>query len=119
MERVIVVGGPGSGKNTLAQRGASALSALHVELDSIWWQQGGWVHPAPGEFRNAIRDVLDSAPRWVVDGNYIDEIAQSVWPLADTLVWLEDRGPQPSVPSSTLVPVAELERTDPSPARLG
>lgn len=88
MERVIVVGGPGSGKSTLARRAARALSASHVELDSIWWQQG-WVHVEPVEFRNAVRDVLDSAPRWVVDGNYVDEIAQSVWPLADTLVWLD------------------------------
>jgi adenylate kinase family enzyme len=88
VERVIVVGGPGAGKSTLARRAASALSAVHVELDAIWWQQG-WTHMQPDEFRDAIRDVLDSAPKWVVDGNYIDEIAPSLWPLADTLVWID------------------------------
>lgn len=90
VERVIVVGGPGSGKSTLAREAATALSAVHIELDSIWWRQG-WVHLEPVDFLNAIRDRLSSSPKWVVDGNYIDEIAQSVWPLADTLVWLDIR----------------------------
>lgn len=90
MQRVVIVGGPGSGKTTLARRAARALSAVHVELDALWWQPG-WVHREPAEFVDAVREVLSSTPRWVVDGNYVHEIAESVWPLADTLVWLDLR----------------------------
>ncbi|MFN3255600.1 MAG: hypothetical protein ACE37B_07885 [Ilumatobacter sp.] len=27
--------------------------------------------------------------KWVVDGNYIDEIADLAWPAADAVVWLD------------------------------
>lgn len=30
-----------------------------------------------------------AANRWVVDGNYLDEIADLVWPRADIIVWMD------------------------------
>lgn len=48
-----MVGGPGSGKSTVAATLAERIGAQHV------------------------------------DGNYIDEIADLVWPAADAVVWLD------------------------------
>lgn len=90
VHRLVVVGGPGSGKSTLARKAAVALSAAYVELDSIWWQ-AGWVQLEPATFRVELQKRLTSLPRWVADGNYIDEVASEMWPLADALVWIDLR----------------------------
>lgn len=78
------------GKSTLAEEAAAALSAVHVELDSIWWQPG-WVHLEPADFRVEVMKLLAPLPRWVVDGNYVDEVASELWPLADALIWIDMR----------------------------
>ena len=88
VDRLVIVGGPGSGKSTLARAAATALSAPHVELDAVWWQ-AGWVHLEAVEFAERVRDILDRERRWVVDGNYVAEIAEVVWPAADAIVWLD------------------------------
>ncbi len=90
MHRVVIIGGPGSGKSSLAKEAAATLSAVHVELDSIWWQPG-WVHLEQADFQVEVRNVLTPLPRWVTDGNYVDEIASELWPLADALIWIDIR----------------------------
>jgi hypothetical protein len=42
--------------------------------------------------RDKLRHRLSAplvADRWVVDGNYIDEVADLAWPIADMIVWLD------------------------------
>lgn len=89
-QRVVVVGGPGSGKTWLAGRLAERLGAVHVEVDELWWSRPGWVHVTADELRAALAVRLEAAGgRWVVDGNYLEEIGAQLWPAADTLVWLD------------------------------
>jgi ATPase family associated with various cellular activities (AAA) len=88
VDRVVVVGGPGSGKTTVAASLADRLGLEHIEVDALWWQPE-WTHLEPHELQRCVLTRLDSAGRWVLDGNYLDEIAAVVWPLADTLVWLD------------------------------
>jgi adenylate kinase family enzyme len=85
--RVVIVGGPGSGKTTFAAALAQRLGCEHVELDSLWWQPD-WTPSDPATFRARVDDRLRGAASWVVDGNYFDEVAATLWPAADTIVWL-------------------------------
>src|SRR5262245_35454146 len=88
MRRVVVVGGPGSGKTTLASRLAAALGVRHVELDSVWWGPN-WTPAGEDSFSEALRE-LTAGDGWVLDGNYFDVGAAGVaWRAADTLVWLD------------------------------
>lgn len=88
MRRVVVVGGPGSGKSTTSARLADRLGAPHVELDALWWQPN-WTPAGAEAFTESLRTVI-SAEAWVLDGNYYDVGAVAlVWPEADTLVWLD------------------------------
>jgi adenylate kinase family enzyme len=86
MPRINVIGTSGAGKSTFARRLAAALQTPHIELDSLNWEPG-WVEVHPDVFRRRILDAV-SGDSWVVDGNY--RIGREiVWPIADTLVWLD------------------------------
>lgn len=59
-----------------------------MELDGVY-HQPNW-EPLPGaEFRARVAGFA-LQPQWVIDGNYTSEgIQELLWPVADTLVWLD------------------------------
>lgn len=88
VRRVVVVGGPGAGKTSVAARLATVLGCRHVELDGLWWQPG-WRPVDADTFADRLR-VVAAADAWVADGNYFDVGATDVlWAAADTLIWLD------------------------------
>ena len=89
VRRIVIVGGPGNGKSTLAGRIADQLGLAHIELDSLF-HRPGWESVSPDEFRLQLRDAIDAAVHgWVICGNY-DSVSQDIHlRLADTLIWLD------------------------------
>jgi len=88
VNRVVVVGAPGCGKTTVAGAIGRALDLPHTELDSLWWEPN-WVEAGAEAFTERASAVAATA-RWVVDGNYFSVGAETtVWPRADTIVWLD------------------------------
>lgn len=88
MRRVVVVGGPGSGKTRLAAELATRLHVPHVEMDALWWEPN-WTPVSQDEFRARLVKVV-AEDGWVLDGHYVDEGAASIaWQAADTIVWLD------------------------------
>jgi adenylate kinase family enzyme len=97
-ERIVVIGNTSSGKSTLGARLADTIGGAHIELDALFWRTPGWQPPEDSDFRAAIRDAIESAPRWASSGNYLSHGAQDIlWPLADTLIWLD-------MPLTTVLP---------------
>lgn len=87
MRRVVVLGTTGAGKSTLAGRLADLIGAEHVELDAF--NHGpNWTPRPAEEFAASVESVL-RRDRWVIDGNYIDRVGDTLWPHADTVVWLD------------------------------
>jgi adenylate kinase family enzyme len=87
VDRVVVVGGPGSGKSSVAAQIARALGVTKVELDDLWWGPK-WTPAGRDQLRSSVNEVL-AAGHWVIEGNYFDEVADLVWPRADLIVWLD------------------------------
>jgi len=52
MERVLIIGGNGCGKTTLAQKLASKLELPLIHLDVLYWRDNWKVYPAPIVFYN-------------------------------------------------------------------
>ena len=87
MRRVVVVGAPGSGKSTVGTRLAKALDAELIELDSLWWDKG-WQAVGKESLRDRLTPLL-ARDRWVVEGAYVDQVSDLVWPVADIVLWLD------------------------------
>ncbi|MDX1469010.1 MAG: AAA family ATPase [Acidimicrobiia bacterium] len=88
MDRVVVVGNSGSGKTTMSRKIADSLGVPVLELDAVHHLEG-WKHPSDEDFRKEISRFTNQ-DRWVVDGNYTSHGASElIWPLADTVVWLD------------------------------
>ncbi len=86
VQRVSLVGVPGSGKTTLGRRLAAGLGVPFIELDSIF-HRPDWGEIPDEEFRARVTKAI--APEgWVADGNY-GVVRDLVWARADTVVWLD------------------------------
>lgn len=85
--RVVVLGATGAGKSTVAGELARVTGAEHVELDGFH-HGPHWTPRPPAEFAVDVADVL-TKNAWIVDGNYVDRVSDTVWPHAGTVVWLD------------------------------
>jgi adenylate kinase family enzyme len=88
MQRIVIVGPPGSGKTTVARAISAALDLPHTELDALWWDPN-WTEAGEEKFTRRV-DPVTRQSHWVVDGNYFDVGApETIWSRADTMLWLE------------------------------
>ena len=74
--RILVIGCPGSGKTTFAQRLAEKTGLPLFHLDSIYWRADR-THLTREELVDVLRPIL-AGPRWIIDGNYNGTMALRV-----------------------------------------
>ena len=68
MDRVIIIGGNGSGKSTFAKRLHTITGLPLVHLDRLLWY-GEWQTRERAEF-DALLDAELEKEAWIIDGNY-------------------------------------------------
>jgi adenylate kinase family enzyme len=86
MQRILIIGGPGTGKSTLAGAMGARLGLPVVHLDRHYWSPG-WVAPVPDEWRRRVQ-ALAARDAWVMDGNYSGTFDLRL-PRAEAIVWLD------------------------------
>lgn len=86
MQRIMIIGCPGSGKTTLAVALAEKLGLPLVHLDVLGWR-GEWEKVPRDEFDALLRDAV-AEPRWVIDGNYGSTIPMRL-ERCDTVIYLD------------------------------
>lgn len=82
--RVLVAGGAGSGKTTLAARVSPVLRAPHIEIDGLF-HGPGWTERATFE-ADVLRVITQ--PSWVIEWQYA-QVRGMLARHADLLVWLD------------------------------
>ena len=68
MQKVIIIGCPGSGKTTFAEKLNKATALPLYHLDRIWHKSDG-SHIAREDFDRRLSEIFDT-PEWIIDGNY-------------------------------------------------
>ena len=68
MQKVIIIGCPGSGKTTFAEKLSKATALPLYHLDRIWHKSDG-SHIAREDFDRRLSEIFDT-PEWIIDGNY-------------------------------------------------
>ena len=68
MEKVIIIGCPGSGKTTFAEKLQKVTGLPLYYLDAIWHKPEK-THISREDFDARIQEIFDT-PGWIIDGNY-------------------------------------------------
>lgn len=68
MNKVIIIGCPGSGKTTFAEKLQKRTGLPLYYLDAIWHKPDR-THIPREEFDRRISDIF-ATPKWIIDGNY-------------------------------------------------
>lgn len=69
MNRIIVIGSPGSGKSTLSKKLAKKLDLPLIHLDKLFWTSG-WVGVSREEFDKKLLEEMKK-DKWIMDGDYL------------------------------------------------
>jgi len=86
-ERILIVGGMGTGKTTLARRIAAASKVPLHHLDDLAYPEGTGSSASPYDLRQAAVRIAES-PRWVAEGIHLgwtDPLLRA----ADVILWLD------------------------------
>ena len=68
MNKVIIIGCPGSGKTTFAEKLQKCTGLPLYYLDAIWHKPDK-THIPREEFDQRIAEIFET-PKWIIDGNY-------------------------------------------------
>jgi hypothetical protein len=86
MKRIMIVGGPGSGKSTMA-RWVGEQTGLPVQhMDHIHWMPD-WIERPRADRLEMIR-LVEESERWIIGGGISERYAERL-ARADFLVWLD------------------------------
>ena len=83
MNKIIVIGCPGSGKTTFSQRLANTLGLPLFHLDAIW-HRADRTHITREEFDARLGELL-LQDAWIIDGNYSRTLARRL-AACDTVI---------------------------------
>ena len=68
MNKIIVLGSPGSGKSYFSKKLSNILNIPVYHLDNIFWNKNK-THVSNDEFDQKLNDIL-SKDKWIIDGDY-------------------------------------------------
>lgn len=92
MKKAVVIGCPGSGKTTFAERLSARTGLPLFYLDAIWHKPDR-THIARAEYDQRLTEIL-AQEEWIIDGNYSRTIESRIR-MCDTVFLFDLPGCKP------------------------
>lgn len=86
MERIMIIGGNGSGKSTFAKELSDKLKLPLVHLDVLYWRDN-WQTASSAEFDELLLQEV-TKPKWIIDGNHNRTIPIRL-KYCDTVIYMD------------------------------
>lgn len=86
MQKILIIGSPGSGKSTLSRSIKVKLNLPLIHLDNIYWKPN-WISISRDEFDEKLEIELKK-DKWIIEGNYQRTLAYRL-KFADTVIYLD------------------------------
>ena len=86
MNRIMVVGSPGSGKSFFSTELSKKLNIPLYHLDNIWWNKDK-THISREEFDAKLKEIINK-DKWIIDGDYSRTYSLRM-EKADTIIFLD------------------------------
>ncbi len=86
MQRIVIMGGPGSGKSTFARRFAQATGLELIHLDQQF-HLPGWVERDKGQWAARHAELI-AGKEWIIDGCYSATAGERI-KRADMIIWFD------------------------------
>lgn len=86
MQRIMIIGGAGSGKSTVARMLGVKIGLPVIHIDKLYWQSG-WRLRDREQTRLLVANAV-KADAWIFEGNF-SEMFQVRLERADTLIFLD------------------------------
>lgn len=88
MKRIVIVGIPGSGKSTFANKLGKKLNREVIHLDKEYWAVN-WEkkYPEKQDWKNFVKELVKQ-DEWIIDGNY-QSTMNIRFDRADTIIYFD------------------------------
>jgi adenylate kinase family enzyme len=86
MEKILIIGCPGSGKSTLSKKINKITKIPLYHLDLIYWKEDK-TNIDKNEFISVLSDILKK-DEWIIDGNYSSTMEMRI-KSCDTIIFLD------------------------------
>ena len=86
MEKILIIGCPGSGKSTLSKKKNKIIKIPLYHLDLIYWKDDK-TNIDKNEFISILSDILKK-DEWIIDGNYSSTMEMRI-KSCDTIIFLD------------------------------
>jgi adenylate kinase family enzyme len=87
LNRIVIFGGTGAGKSTVARALGAKLEIPVCHLDAIFYEPN-WQFPEPERFRARVSEAV-AGERWISEGNFLALTADLRLPRADAVLLID------------------------------
>ncbi len=88
MKKILIFGNSGSGKSWLSRKISTKENLNEINLDSIFWELGGYSQKRSEEQVNQELEILKESDDWVVEGVF-GELIEKLIPVATEIIFLD------------------------------